>query len=232
MRSVKESYREVLSKIDAACDRSGRDPAQVRLVAVSKTRPSGSILRLVQAGHRLFGENRVQEALGKMDSPELNGSDLSWHLIGHLQKNKVRYVVGRFDLIHSVDSPALAQALDRRAGMAGVTQPVLLQVNQAGETTKSGVRPEELDSLARQVVEMEHLDLQGLMTIPPPSDDPEQSRRWFQDLRRTRDRLAEELVRPLPELSMGMSGSYPVAVEEGATLVRVGTALFGPRDPA
>jgi len=231
MRSIDpgQAFQEVLGTIDAACSRSGRNPDQVRLVAVSKTRPPAAVLELARAGQVLFGENRVQEALVKIDAPELTGLNLSWHLIGHLQKNKARHVAGRFDLIHTVDSMNLAAELDRRSGLSGCRQPVLLQVNQAGESTKSGVSQENLEPLARQVVELENLDLRGLMTIPPLSADPEDSRRWFCGLRELRDRLERVLDRSLPELSMGMSDSYECAVEEGATLVRVGTALFGPR---
>jgi pyridoxal phosphate enzyme (YggS family) len=224
-----QAFRDVLGRIDAACSRSGRNPDQVRLVAVSKTRPPAAVLELARAGQVLFGENRVQEALGKMDAPDLNGLDLSWHLIGHLQKNKAGHVAGRFDLVHTIDSVELAVTLDRRSGSCGCRQPVLLQVNQAGEATKNGVSEENLEELARKVAALTNLDLRGLMTIPPMSVDPEDSRRWFSGLRELRDRLEGVLEKPLPDLSMGMSDSYEAAVEEGATLVRVGTALFGPR---
>jgi pyridoxal phosphate enzyme (YggS family) len=224
-----QAFRVVLGRIDAACGRSGRNPDQVRLVAVSKTRPPAAVLELARAGQVLFGENRVQEALGKMDAPDLDGLDLSWHLIGHLQKNKAGHVAGRFDLVHTIDSVELAVTLDRRSGSCGCRQPVLLQVNQAGEATKNGVSEENLEELARKVAALTNLDLRGLMTIPPMSVDPEDSRRWFSGLRELRDRLEGVLEKPLPDLSMGMSDSYEAAVEEGATLVRVGTALFGPR---
>ena len=216
----------MLDRIAGACARSGRDPGEVRLVAVSKKKPSEQVEELVRAGHLLFGENRVQEALEKIDAVRPGPE---WHFIGHLQKNKVRQVVGKFALIHSVDSSALADALNRRCEAGGVVQPVLLQINQAGETTKHGIRPEALPALAVEVERCANLELRGLMSIPPPESDPENTRRWFAGLRNLRDSLAPELGRALPELSMGMSDSYPVAVEEGATLVRVGTALFGPR---
>lgn len=226
MNPTDKALADVLGRIDRACIRSGRAPDEVRLVAVSKTLAAERVQALLAAGHTLFGENRVQEALEKIDTV---GPGPEWHFIGHLQKNKVRHVIGRFDLIHSVDSRELALALDRRCGAEKVVQPVLLQVNQAGEATKHGIRPEELFALAHEVEQCDSLDLRGLMSIPPPEETPERSRRWFAGLRNLRDRLTPELGRELPELSMGMSDSYPVAVEEGATLVRVGTALFGPR---
>ena len=234
MRSIDvdfgRNWEKVLERIGSACSRSGRNVEQVRLIAVSKTRPPAAVLHLARAGQVAFGENRVQEALAKIDDPALHGLNLSWHLIGHLQKNKVRHVAGRFDLVHTLDNLELAVALDRRSGMAGCRQAVLVQVNQAGEETKSGVSQEDLEPLARQIVDLPNLDLRGLMTIPSPSTDPEDSRHWFRELRELRDRMEGRLGQPLPELSMGMSGSYGIAVEEGATLVRVGTALFGPRE--
>ncbi len=226
MRPTEQALADVLGRINRACARSGRDPAEVRLVAVSKTMAAERVQALMAAGQLLFGENRVQEAVLKI---EALGPGPQWHFIGHLQKNKVRHVIGKFDLIHSVDSRDLAQALNRRCGSAGLVQPVLLQINQAGETTKHGILPQELPALAEEVERCASLDLRGLMSIPPPAAAPENSRRWFNDLRVLRDRLTPELGRELPELSMGMSDSYAVAVEEGATLVRVGTALFGPR---
>jgi pyridoxal phosphate enzyme (YggS family) len=226
MNPTDKALADVLGRIDRACTRSGRAPSEVRLVAVSKTMAAERVQALLAAGHTLFGENRVQEALEKIDTV---GPGPEWHFIGHLQKNKIRHVIGRFDLIHSVDSRELALALDRRCGAEKVVQPVLLQVNQAGETTKHGIPPEELFALTHEVEQCDSLDLRGLMSIPPPEETKERSRRWFAGLRNLRDRLTPELGRELPELSMGMSDSYPVAVEEGATLVRVGTALFGPR---
>jgi pyridoxal phosphate enzyme (YggS family) len=226
MRSSEEALADVLGRIDRACTRSGRSRGEVRLVAVSKTMAADRVRELMTAGHRLFGENRVQEALEKISDL---GSGPEWHFIGHLQKNKVRHVIGQFSLIHSVDSRELALALDRRSGAEGRVQPVLLQVDQAGEITKHGIRPDELSALASEVERCGNLDLCGLMSIPPQEDDPKNSRRWFAGLRELRDRLTPELGRVLPELSMGMSDSYQVAVEEGATLVRVGTALFGTR---
>jgi pyridoxal phosphate enzyme (YggS family) len=198
----------------------------VRLVAVSKTFPAASVRALRAQGQELFGENRVQEALEKIMQV---GPGATWHLVGHLQRNKVRHAVGVFELIHGVDSLELGREIDRRAAAGGFVQPVLLQVNLAGETTKSGLAESELASVAAAVAELTALDLRGLMTIPPPASDAEQSRPWFARLHELREDCAQRLGRRLPELSMGMSDDFEVAIEEGATLIRVGRALFGER---
>jgi len=209
-----------------ACARAGRAVDDVRLVAVSKTFPPARVCELMDCGHTLFGENRVQEALDKI--PEV-GPRARWHMIGHLQKNKARHVVGAFELIHGVDSVALARELDRRAAARGLTQPILIQLNISVEETKFGVPESDLGALLDAVAGMPALDLQGLMTIPPPVVDPEDSRRWFARLRERRDESSSRLGRPLPELSMGMTDDFEVAIEEGATLIRVGRAIFGER---
>jgi pyridoxal phosphate enzyme (YggS family) len=216
----------VLERIGAACHRVGRDPSEVTLVAVSKTFPAGRVREILDRGHDVFGENLVQEAIRKMDEV---GPGPRWHLIGHLQRNKVRHVVGRFDLIHSLDGLALARELEKRAAAAGTVQPVLIQVNQAGEETKHGVPPARLPDLAAAVLELGHLELRGLMSIPPPVVEAEESRPWFAALRTDRDDLAGRLGVSLPDLSMGMTDDFEIAVEEGATLVRVGRAVFGER---
>jgi len=216
----------VRERIERACARSGRDPATVRLVAVSKTVPALRVREMLDAGQTLFGENRVQEALAKI--PEV-GPGAVWHLIGALQRNKARHAVGVFELIHGVDGLKLAAELDRRAAAAGLRQSILVQLNLAGEATKSGVGERELWPLLDGIAALEHLALRGLMTIPPPVDDAEDSRAPFARLRELRDRAARRIGRPLPELSMGMTDDFEVAVEEGATLVRVGRALFGER---
>ena len=216
----------VLERIDDACRRASRSPHTVRLVAVSKTMPAERIGRLVAAGHTLLGENRVQEALSKMADV---GPDARWHLVGHLQRNKARQAVGRFELIHSVDRLELAQELDRRAAVAGVTQPILVQVNLALEQSKHGVGESELPRLLESIAPLASLALCGLMTIPPPVHRAEESRPWFSRLRELREQAAARIGRSLPELSMGMSDDFEVAVEEGATLVRVGRAIFGER---
>jgi pyridoxal phosphate enzyme (YggS family) len=180
----------------------------------------------VAAGHRLFGENYVQEAKGKILDL---GPGLSWHLVGSLQTNKAKGAVELFDLIHAVDRLRLAQALDQAAARLGKVQEILLQVNLAEEETKSGATPEEVPELLQEVARLPYLQVMGLMTLPPWFDDPEAVRPFFRGLRELRDRLRPLVGLPLAELSMGMSGDYEVAVEEGATLVRVGTAIFGER---
>ncbi len=220
------ALRAVRERIEQACRRAERDPESVRLVAVSKTFPAERVRELLRYKQRLFGANRVQEALAKIPAV---GTGAVWHLIGPLQRNKARHAVGAFELIHGVDSLKLAAELDRRAAAAGVRQRILIQLNLADESTKSGVGETELWPLLHGVAEMRHLDLQGLMTIPPPVDRAEESRPWFVRLRELRDRAARRLGRALPELSMGMTDDFEVAVEEGATLVRVGRAIFGER---
>ena len=217
---------EVRSRIAAACARAGREAGAVRLVAVSKTVPPDVVRAAMALGQTLFGENRIQEALPKIEQA---GPAARWHFVGHLQTNKARQAVGRFELIHGVDDPELVVELDRRAAAKGIVQAVLAQANLAGETTKHGAGEDGLDRLAEVAAAAEHLDLRGLMIIPPPIDDPGASRRWFARLRTLRDGLAERLGRPLPELSMGMTDDFEVAIEEGATLVRVGRAIFGER---
>lgn len=209
-----------------ACSRTGRDPESVRLIAVSKTVPVAGVAEALAAGQNLFGENRVQDALAKMAE---TGPDAVWHLVGHLQKNKARHAVGAFALIHGLDDCDLAFELDRRAAARSTVQPVLVQANLSGEPSKSGSGEEGLMPLLATVAGLPHLDLRGLMIIPPPVDDPELSRPWFRRLRELRDRAASLLERPLPELSMGMTDDFEIAIEEGATLVRVGRAIFGER---
>jgi len=218
--------QDVRARIAAACLRARRAPGSVRLIAVSKTVPAAVVTEAMAAGQSLFGENRVQEALTKMDA---TGPGAAWHLIGHLQKNKARLAAGVFELILGVDDRELAGELDRRAASRSTTQPVLVQANLAGEPTKQGAGEEGLMPLLELVAGLRHLDLRGLMIIPPPVVDPELSRPWFRRLRELRDRAALRLARPLPELSMGMTDDFEVAIEEGATLVRVGRAIFGER---
>ena len=216
----------VRQRIEDGCRRAGRDPENVQLVAVSKTFPAARVYELLRYGQCLFGENRVQEALAKISAV---GTGAVWHLIGPLQRNKARHAVGAFELIHGVDSLKLAAEVDRRAAAAGLRQRILIQLNLAEESTKSGVAETEIWPLLQGVAEMRHLDLQGLMTIPPPVERAEESRPWFVRLRELRDRAARRLGRDLPELSMGMTDDFEIAVEEGATLVRVGRAIFGRR---
>jgi pyridoxal phosphate enzyme (YggS family) len=226
MSQVADNLEEVKSRIAAAAHGAGRDPGEVRLVAVSKKVDLDRLRQAAAAGHHLFGENYVQEAKGKIAAL---GPGLSWHLVGSLQTNKARDAVALFDLIHTVDRLRLAQALDQAAGRLDQVQEILIQVNLAGEETKSGAAPEEVPDLLQEAARLPHLKVMGLMTMPPWFDDPEAVRPYFRALRELRDRLRHMLALPLPELSMGMSGDYEVAVAEGATLVRVGTAIFGAR---
>ena len=226
--SVSDNLRSVLDNIAASAARAGRDPSEVRLVAVTKNVDVARICSVVSAGADHLGENRVQEAARKI--PEVPGSP-TWHLVGHLQRNKARHAVGLFSVIHSLDSLGLAAELDRRCAACGVLLDVLLQVNVSGESAKYGVAPEAVAGVLREMPAFEHLQVRGLMTMAPYSEDPEDARVWFGDLRR----LARELSTlrlsnvDMDELSMGMSGDYQVAVEEGSTIVRVGTAIFGER---
>lgn len=218
----------ILSRMEVACRRAGRKATEVTLVAVSKTIPAVRVREILEAGQTLFGENRVQEALSKMEEV---GPPARWHLVGHLQRNKARHAVGAFDLIHSVDGLELAREIDRRAEARGMVQPVLVEVNVAGEETKEGIAPADLGALLDGMAPLRSVEVQGLMTIPPPGGDPRASRPWFQELARLRGDASRRLGRALPHLSMGMSDDFEVAIEEGATLVRVGRALFGERLP-
>ena len=216
------------ARIGAAAVRSGRRPEEVLLVAVTKTVPAPVVAAAMAAGQRVFGENRVQEAVAKAAAC---GPGAAWHLIGHLQSNKAKQAARLFDVVESLDSPELAAELDRRAREAGRRLRVLVQVKVGDEPTKSGVPPEEAPALIEAASRLPGLEVAGLMAIPPPSAAPEDSRRWFALLRALRERWDGECCPrgTLRELSMGMSDDYEVAVEEGATIVRVGSALFGPR---
>ena len=226
MTGIAERLQRVRDRISAACDRAGRDPGSVRLIAVSKTVPIAGVAEALAAGQTHFGENRVQEALAKMAEA---GPGATWHLVGHLQKNKARHAAGAFALIHGLDDRELAFELDRRAAARSTRQPVLVQANLSGEATKRGSDEDGLLPLLTAVADLPHLELRGLMIVPPPVDDPELSRPWFRRLKQLRDRAASLLGRPLPELSMGMTDDFEVAIEEGATMVRVGRAIFGER---
>lgn len=222
MEGFRERLNAVLAGIESAALKAGRAAADVQLVAVSKTCPPDLIAEAVEAGQLLFGESRVQEARAKIPAVPARAR---WHFIGHLQKNKVRQAVSLFELIHGVDSLDIARDIDRIAGEEGLFPRVLLEVNVAGEASKHGFSPDGLRRDLEALLALPRLQIEGLMTVPPTAPDPEGSRRYFAMLRALRD----ELPAPLPHLSMGMSGDFGVAVEEGATLVRVGSALFGPR---
>lgn len=229
MTSLTDNLASVRRRITQAALRSGRDPESVHLVTVSKTVPVERIREAKEAGAEVFGENKVQEAVRKIEV--IGSGGCRWHFIGHLQKNKVKYVVGRFDLVHSVDSLELAEKLSIESEKRGVVTPVLIQVNVSGEASKFGIDPQHLEDLLRQSGALSGIAVKGLMTIPPYTPDEEEARKHFVNLRALRDRMRKQNVPgvSLDELSMGMSHDFEIAIEEGATWVRVGTAIFGER---
>ena len=227
---ISENLVQVKRCIIEAAKRAGRDPSGVRLLAVTKEQSDATVAKGIQAGMTLLGENKVQEASGKIEAfGRKNG--LEWHFIGRLQKNKVKFIFDLFDLIHSVDSLALAEAIHKKAQKIGSCMPILLQVNISGEKSKLGIDPLDLPREIRKFAKLEGVKISGLMTIPPFDPDPETSRPYYARLRELRDTCSSLNIPRicLDELSMGMSNDYEVAIEEGATLVRVGTGLFGPR---
>jgi pyridoxal phosphate enzyme (YggS family) len=223
-----ENLASIRQRIAAACDRAGRDPAAVTLLAVSKGMPPQVVCEAAEAGLTLFGENKVQEAKAKIPfCPDR----LRWHMIGHLQSNKCRDSVQLFEMIHSVDSVPLAEEIQKCADRQARTMPVLLEVNLAGESAKFGFRPDAVLPALQEINSLPRVEIHGLMTLGPWTPDAEKIRPIFRQLRDLKDRCEQALGAPLPHLSMGMSGDFEVAVEEGATMVRVGTAVFGPRPP-
>ena len=224
--SLADNLNLIQQRIAAACSRCDREPNSVTLLAVSKTQPPEAIKTASQLGLVYFGENKIQEAKAKI--PECPGR-LRWHFIGHLQSNKCRDAVELFEMIQSVDSLALAQELNKRCDQASKTMRVLLEVNVAGEASKFGYAPKKLLSELSEINSLPRLEVHGLMTLPPFVADAEKARPHFQRLRELKMECEEVLGAPLPHLSMGMSGDFEVAIEEGATIVRVGTALFGER---
>jgi pyridoxal phosphate enzyme (YggS family) len=226
MASIAENLERVRAQIAQAAAKAGRPVEDIELVAISKTHDAGKVREAIEAGHTLFGESRVQEARVKI--PELP-SNLRWHFVGHLQKNKIRHALPLFELIHSVDSLALAQDINRIAEEDGLHPRVLLEVNVAGEGSKFGFVPDKLRAEMESLLAFPRLSILGLMTIPPLAEEAEASRKYFVQLREVRDRLQTEFHVDLAQMSMGMTQDFAVAVEEGATLVRVGTAIFGER---
>jgi PLP dependent protein len=222
--SLEANLRSIRQMIIRSAERAGRDPGEVVLVAVTKTLPVGRIREAIGLGLTTLGENRVQEALPKIE--EIGPADLDWHLIGHLQTNKAKFIEGRFRMVQSIDSVGLAEALDHR--LEGPLD-VLIEVNVAEEAQKTGALPADLSAVARAVNGAAHLRLRGLMTVAPMVADAEQVRPVFRGLRSLRDTTSQQLGMPLPVLSMGMTDDYPIAIEEGATMLRLGRALFGPR---
>ena len=221
--TLEERFQRVEQRIAAACEKAGRERNEVQLLAVSKTRPPEAVREAAELGLRFFGENRIQEAQGKIP---LCPSGLQWHLIGHLQTNKAKVAVRYFQMIHSVDSLKLLQTLEQHAT---TILPILLQVNVSGEAAKFGLKPSEVAAVIDAANQMKKVEVHGLMTIPPFSPDPEKTRIHFSNLRKLRDELQEQTGTPLPELSMGMSHDLEIAIEEGSTWVRVGSDLFGAR---
>lgn len=228
---VVQQARDILARIERAARRAGRDPAQIRLVAATKGVAADMVRAALSAGVRVVGENRLQEAVGKMAAIGPR-ADLEWHFLGQVQRRKAKSIVGVFQLIHSLDSLELAQELNRRAEAAGIEQAVLVELNIGGEASKAGFSPEEGRLALRELDRMTHLSVRGLMAIPPPTTDAEQARPYFREVReraQSYDEMGLTRVR-MHELSMGMSNDFEIAVEEGATFVRVGTAIFGARD--
>lgn len=221
-----ENLNSIQQRIAAACARAGRDVSSVTLLAVSKTHPPETIRAAIEAGQLLFGENKIQEAKTKIP---LCPDRARWHFIGHLQSNKVRDAVALFEMIQGVDSLDIAREISKRAVQAAKTMPILLEVNVAGEASKFGYQPERLLAELEELNALPKIEIHGLMAIPPYTPVPEKARPYFQKLRELKTRAETALGAPLPHLSMGMSGDFEVAIEEGATIVRIGTALFGER---
>jgi pyridoxal phosphate enzyme (YggS family) len=226
---IAENLERVRSQIADAAKKSGRSPGDIELVAISKAHEAEKVRAAFDAGQQLFGESRVQEARVKIP---LLPSAVRWHFVGRLQKNKIRHALPLFELFHSVDSLELARDMNRIADEEGLHPRVLLEVNVAGEGSKIGFAPDLLRAQMESLLELPRLTIEGLMTIPPLAPEAEASRQFFVALRELRDQFAAQSQVALPQLSMGMSGDYLVAIEEGATLVRVGTAIFGKRTPA
>jgi len=226
MTQIAENLEIIRNRIADAAARHGRSANEIKLVAVSKTYPPETIREATEAGQNVFGENRVQDALPKIDALP---KTLEWHLIGHLQSNKVRKVVGRFSLFHGVDNTSLALQMNRVAGELGVTASILLEVNISGEESKFGFAPGSLPTALESLLPLPHLRIEGLMTMAPFSENPESAGPVFEGLRKLRDALSRSSGHPLRELSMGMSGDFEQGIAEGATIVRIGSAIFGAR---
>lgn len=228
---LRENFRQVEENIRRACGRAGRDPGDVTLIAVSKTKPVELLREAYDLGTRVFGENKVQEIVEKYEALP---KDIHWHMIGHLQRNKVKYIIDKVDLIHSVDSVRLAETIEKEAAKHDLTANILLEVNVAEEESKFGLKVDEVEKTIEEIAKFPHIKVCGLMTIAPFVDDPEENRLYFRRLRNLSVDIGGKNVDnvTMSILSMGMTNDYEVAVEEGATMVRVGTGLFGARDYA
>lgn len=226
---IEKNLNHVKEEIKEACKRAGRDPKEVTLIAVSKTKPIEDLRAAYAAGARDFGENKVQELTGKIEEMP---ADIRWHMIGHLQRNKVKYIAGKVALIHSVDSYRLAEEINIQAKKNNCTIPILVEVNYAKENSKFGIAPEETKELVQEISELENVKIKGLMTIAPFVEDPEENREIFRGMKELSVDIARENIDnvEMEVLSMGMTNDYIVAVEEGSTMVRVGTGIFGARD--
>ncbi len=226
--NISQNYWRIKEEIQRTCEQINRHPDEIKLVAVSKNKPAEMINEAISAGITRFGENRVQEAMVKI--PQIKAT-VEWHMVGTLQTNKVKRAIELFSIIQSVDSLHLAEAIERRCGEKNIIMPVLIEVNTSGEPTKHGVQPEQLAELLKQVIHLPHLRVMGLMTIGPglAIENPEASRNCFRQLARLRREMEDKFSISLPELSMGMSSDFTVGIEEGATIIRIGTAIFGPR---
>ena len=226
---IKENLEVVEKNIANACERAGRDRSEVTLIAVSKTKPVSDIRQAMDCGITDFGENKVQEIRDKTGEIK---EPLNWHMIGHLQANKVKYLPGKVCMIHSVDNVKLAGEIEKQFGKNDLTADVLIEVNMAGEDTKFGLAPDDVADFVKEIAPLSHLKIRGLMTIAPYTDDPESNRQYFKGLRNLKEEI-NSLKIPgvvMDTLSMGMTGDYMVAIEEGATFVRVGTGIFGERN--
>ena len=228
---IRENLESVRKRVETACEKAGRSRNEVTLIAVSKTKPLDMLKEAYQGGARDFGENKVQELIDKI--PEMP-SDIRWHMIGHLQRNKIKYIIDKVDMIHSVDSFRLAEAIEHEAAKHELVMPILLEVNVAEEDTKFGLKMEEVIPLLEKISGFSHIQVEGLMTIAPFVDDPEENRQVFRDLKQLSVDISQKNMNNINMrvLSMGMTGDYQVAVEEGATMVRVGTGIFGARNYA
>jgi pyridoxal phosphate enzyme (YggS family) len=225
--TIREAYQQIEEKIQKACDRSGRKRQEVILLAASKTQPVEKIIQAYECGVRYFGENRVQEGIEKIEKLK-DYTDIHWHLIGGLQTNKSKYAVRYFELIHSIDREELVDEIEKRSSKIGKIQEGLIEVN-FGEESKFGVKEDKLKSLFEYILSKNHIKILGLMAIPPYFENPEDVRPYFKKLRLLKENLEKEFNLKLPHLSMGMSNDFEVAIEEGATIVRIGTAIFGER---
>ncbi|WP_270652671.1 YggS family pyridoxal phosphate-dependent enzyme [Blautia massiliensis (ex Durand et al. 2017)] len=228
---VAENLAQVQKNINESCTKINRDPNEVTLIAVSKTKPVEMLKEAYDAGARVFGENKVQEIVDKYDQMP---SDVKWHMIGHLQRNKVKYIVDKVAMIHSVDSLRLAETIEKEAAKKAVIVPILIEVNVAQEESKFGLKPEEVLPLIEQIADFSHIRIKGLMTIAPYVDNAEENREIFRELKKLSVDIAAKNINnvTMSVLSMGMTGDYMVAVQEGATMVRVGTGIFGARNYA